>query len=471
MYFRSLPDGYRVHIHAQKSISGRRCKNMVRRHTCVGQEACHGSSCEAAVHREVQQYEDSGIASWRQRSSTCSNVSPKCQLTTWLLLVVCCCLSRETAAASRKNMRNSRATIVESIFFSGKGTDGWMVQGARWEQMVHVGGPSAREDEMAIEVKDHGAEIWYFTSGPHFAGDKTAAYNGELSFKLYHKRLPPASRSQPLKLDRVGVDSADVILEAQCGHALYMAGVLDRARGVPTAYSFSLAEDAGWIDSRTGNPPQLIDMLGLLANLKAIKIRGSFYRDPEIVRLQDVRLATAVKGAVSGRDLFPCCSRKHPGEMDVCTVGAQDTVLTPQGISFDCKGSFKEIVRVKTIYPRFARRSGGTVITVTGENFGLSGSRTILRVNGRPARGCQYPITEFIVGNAPVANSSLAKHCINGKWDLGEDGVDCGGDDCPICYAPVLPSHCLNSVLDSALGETKLVSRCQTRSLCPAHLK
>ena len=121
---------------------------------------------------------------------------------------------------------------------------------------------------------------------------------------------------------------------------------------------------------------------------------------------------------------------------------------------------FKESIKINTIYPRFARRSGGAIITVTGENFGLHGSDTILRVNGRPARSCRYPPTEFVAAHAPVSTADLEPHCTNGRWNLGEDGIDCGGNDCPLCYPPLLPSHCLNGQLDEELGETALVSPC-----------
>jgi len=370
------------------------------------------------------------------------------------LLLAWWCLLSSAEAASRKGGRTLLSSnIVDSIFMAGKGTDGWTVQGSQRESGVQrVEGPVARESDMAIEVADVGAQVWYFTSPSHFAGDKTAAYNGKISFGLYHKQRPPASSSHDQKLGRVGVGSADVILEAQCGHEFYLSGVL-RAREVPTEYSFSLAEDAGWIDSRTGNAPLRKDMLGLLAHLYAVKIRGFFYRGPETVRLYDVSISPAAQGTVSGRDLFPCCSSKHAGEMDVCNR-AKDTDLTPQGLRFDCKGSFKPVVKIRTIFPRFARRSGGALVTVVGENFGMTGSNTILRVNGRRARKCRYPTTEFIAANAPPPAVEIVAHCKDGEWQFGEDGVDCGGSDCPLCILPITPAHCLNGILDEALGET-----------------
>ena len=284
-----------------------------------------------------------------------------------LLLGLALCLHLEAAGAARAGGKRP-SSVVESLFFPGKGTDGWVLHGPRFEQEARqVQGPSARESEMAIEATDSGASVWYFSSPPHFEGDRAAAYNGALSFGLYHKQRPPASNSNPLKMGGPGVDSADVILEAQCGHAIYMRSVLDRSRSVPTEYSLALSEDAGWIDSRTGQAPFRLDMLGVLSNLRAIKIRGSFYREPETVRLHDVRLTVAPQGAVSGKDLFPCCSVARAGSMDVCL--RSETDLTPKGLSFDCQGSFKLTVKISTIYPRFARRSGGTMVTGTHTLF------------------------------------------------------------------------------------------------------
>lgn len=98
------------------------------------------------------------------------------------------------------------------------------------------------------------------------------------------------------------------------------------------------------------------------------------------------------------------------------------------------------------------------ICLVTGENFGMEGSRTILRVDGRPARTCKYPVGDFIMGNAPKNEKLLREHCRNGVWDYGEDGVDCGGSDCQLCRPRVLPDHCLNGILEEDLGETGAVS-------------
>lgn len=302
-----------------------------------------------------------GSGASTERRSAAS--TPGCAALLLLGLGLCLRVGPAGGAARRTGVKRP-GSIVESLFFQGKGTDGWALHGARAGHQAHgVEGPVARESDMAIEAADSGAAVWYFSSPPHFEGDRAAAYNGALQFLLYHKQRPPASNSHPLKLGRLGVDSADVILEAQCGHALFMRAVLDRSRSVPTQYSLDLSEDAGWIDSRTGGAPFRLDMLGVLANLRTVKIRGAFYREPETVHLQDVRLTVAAEGAVSGRDLFPCCSATRAGLMDVCL--RNETELTPKGVPFDCQGSFKVPVKISTMYPRFGRRSGGTIVTGT----------------------------------------------------------------------------------------------------------
>lgn len=44
------------------------------------------------------------------------------------------------------------------------------------------------------------------------------------------------------------------------------------------------------------------------------------------------------------------------------------------------------MIKVDSIKPRFGRRSGGTIITVAGQNFGFAGAEAIVRVNGVPCQ-------------------------------------------------------------------------------------
>jgi hypothetical protein len=68
--------------------------------------------------------------------------------------------------------------------------------------------------------------------------------------------------------------------------------------------------------------------------------------------------------------------------------------------------------------PRFARRTGGSTITVIGENFGISGTHPIVRVGGQACTRTQFWVPP--------------PHCRNNLTDtqLGETAMDRGGP----CY-------------------------------------
>ena len=103
----------------------------------------------------------------------------------------------------------------------------------------------------------------------------------------------------------------DVLLEAECGYSMQLFNVIDPGRKVPKTYSALLHENGGWIDSRSREPATQLDFLSVLANLRSLKIRGSFYLDAETVRLAFVRIEEGRPGSLNGKLLFPCCSRKR----------------------------------------------------------------------------------------------------------------------------------------------------------------
>ena len=54
--------------------------------------------------------------------------------------------------------------------------------------------------------------------------------------------------------------------------------------------SVSLNEYAGWKDSRTGRPPTVTDVLGVLNHLKTIMIRGGYYSCAETTTISGVAI-------------------------------------------------------------------------------------------------------------------------------------------------------------------------------------
>ena len=131
----------------------------------------------------------------------------------------------------------------------------------------------------------------------------------------------------------------------------------------------------------------------MLAHLSSLKIRGAFYTAAEAARLGEVRLRASPRAA--DRALFPCCAHSHarPGAVGVCS--RHDAGGVPAGGAFACRGDFQHAVTITAVRPRFSRRSGGATVTVEGENFGVTGAGSILRVAGKSAHNCRFPANSF----------------------------------------------------------------------------
>lgn len=335
--------------------------------------------------------------------------------------------------------KGSKMRALASTMFEA-GSEGWVVEGADRKQVLALT-LEIRWSPLSIEVSEKASTTWYFANSQSLAGDLTAAYGGTLSFRLHSSKQPPPNSPQARARSQRGV--ADVILESKCGTSLSMSGVVQPGRETSTLYELELSEHGGWIDSRTASPALQLDVLGMLANLETLKIRGSFF--PGGAEEATVLKAVTVTGprASGGRPHpSPCCTPR--GFVGIC----QGSEKANQE-RFDCRGSFQQSIRVNTVYPRFGRRSGGFSITVTGENFGLSGSKPILRISGADPATCKYSHLEFLAHNAPeLDKSKYAASCRDGLLTQGEDKVDCGGTECPPCVMPVLPNSCKNTVLD-----------------------
>jgi hypothetical protein len=103
---------------------------------------------------------------------------------------------------------------------------------------------------------------------------------------------------------------ADIIIQAECGYELQLFGVIDPGRTIPKIYSVHFNENEGWVDSRNKERPSRLDFLGVLSNLKRLRIRGSFFVEAETVSLGSIKLWEAQTG-MSGKMLYPCCSTKQ----------------------------------------------------------------------------------------------------------------------------------------------------------------
>lgn len=166
-----------------------------------------------------------------------------------------------------------------------------------------------------------GSSSWWFSSPASFSGDLTAAYNGKLSFNLGFLSYNDNGQS--------AVPESDVVLVAACGHTLSKKGVV--VAGRTNTYSLLLNED-GWIDSRTQSAPNVYDFLGVLNNLAAVRIRGSFFTGQETTQLSAVTVEKGTKW-------FPCCAINN--DIDICSK-VPSPFFNPQNLKFYCEGSQKK---------------------------------------------------------------------------------------------------------------------------------
>ncbi len=122
-------------------------------------------------------------------------------------------------------------------------------------------------------------ETWYFVSPPSWSRDISQAYDGFLLIRVLHRVIPARAR----------VPGHDVLLTARCGHFLSQRLPVEEGLAGRT-HKLQLNVEGGWVDSRTGKAPSREGLLGVLAHLRDIKIRGSFYYGFEVTSLLNVEV-------------------------------------------------------------------------------------------------------------------------------------------------------------------------------------
>mmetsp|Transcript_9722 Transcript_9722/g.32526 ORF Transcript_9722/g.32526 Transcript_9722/m.32526 type:complete len:2440 (+) Transcript_9722:200-7519(+) len=290
-----------------------------------------------------------------------------------------------------------------------------------------------------VSGSDTNDEIWYFVSPTDsFSGDLSAAYNGKLSFTLIHAQTP---------LTATPLQAPDVIIEASCGFSLMMFQATQQGGSI----TLILNEGSGWIDSRTKKKPSTIDMLGVLSHVKQIKIRGGYYPGAEATSLSTVAL-------YSGNSWYPCCNLD--GTIDMCKQ-APSAYYNPTGLKFYCQGHEANVIKVKQVLPRYSRRSGGASITVLGENFGLTGSNPIVRINGKACRKTSFPAS--IVRDESRAQKAAAgdnNYILSGAGDVLKSPNNMNGNTLHNAYNSATdtmkqqyPEHCWNGMQDDGTSK------------------
>jgi len=118
----------------------------------------------------------------------------------------------------------------------------------------------------------------------------------------------------------------------------------------------------------------------------------------------------------AGMKWYPCCTLDDT--VDICATPGSP-YYNPAQLGFYCEGVSAQIIRVLRVTPRFARRTGGAVITVSGLNFGLPGSRPTVRIGGLQCQSTNYVNDNIVDTSIGVTQSStlLCKSPVHRGFD------------------------------------------------------
>ena len=196
-----------------------------------------------------------------------------------------------------------------------------------------------------------------------------------------------------------------------------------------------------------------MDFLGVLSHLSAVKVRGGFYAGAESTRLSSVTIT-------AGKAWYPCCTLD--GTVDLCQK-KPSSYYNPEGLKFYCEGHLYKPVKVTRVMPRFGRRTGGSIVTVIGENFGLSGSNPIVRINGRACQRTYYAPSvvrdhseyELYSSDGTVGNRIANMYALTGTGDNVVGASSPAGNALINAYNSATdsmkqqyPEHCWNGMQD-----------------------
>ena len=162
------------------------------------------------------------------------------------------------------------AATAKSTFDTG--TEGWTItdNGANTTPVFRDGVLYGKEAQSGID--------WYYVAPSKFLGDKSAFYNGSISFRLRQK------------LTDKQIDVSDIRL---IGDGLTLT--VDAGKNPSSAwstYQVSLSPVAGWQNKRTGKPATVAEIKQVMGKLTAIHIRGEYRIGEDASELDDVMLVT-----------------------------------------------------------------------------------------------------------------------------------------------------------------------------------
>lgn len=187
------------------------------------------------------------------------------------------------AALSTTVFASVGMTLVRSDFDTG--ADGWIAaNGARdfvWES-------SGGDPGGFVHAKDRNFNaLWFFLAPSAYLGDMGSAYGGTLSY-----RLMSDSNSEPLE-----TAYADVQLLGEDGTLLAFGGGHIPSSAWATYLVPLTAGDSWHVGSVSGPQATQAEMMGVLSDLKALRIRGDYMQAVETTSLDTVVLSAVPEPA------------------------------------------------------------------------------------------------------------------------------------------------------------------------------
>lgn len=197
------------------------------------------------------------------------NVHPKTILS--MLLTAFLILGNFNRTKAEGSAWQTPTTLAESHFESG--LDGWTIINDG-STPVHFSSGGLNNSGF-IESYDLGqGSYWYWSAPAGFLGDKSAAYNGHLTFYLRQNYTNRQSNQDDLVLIGGGITLAF--------NTAYNPGVNW------TSYDVPLQESYGWVDKATGLLASQAQMQAVLADLQSLQIRGEYRSGSDIGGIDSV---------------------------------------------------------------------------------------------------------------------------------------------------------------------------------------
>ncbi len=209
---------------------------------------------------------------------------------------------------------------------------------------------------------DHNAGQWYyFSASAPYLGNKIAAYNGRLTFDLWHNRNPQS--------DTI----TDIALIS--GPTTLAYNFTPPPANTWTAFNIPLAEGPWRVTNLSGAVATASQVQAVLSNLTAIHIRGEFTSQVDTSRLDNVRLHAGVEVPISGTVTLLDWIPDEAGYPLTAQILVNGSVVESHPITLGAGGSYSFTcntqgqIQVRIRGGHFLAKTGTLTTAVTGQSI------------------------------------------------------------------------------------------------------